>query len=601
MRYTNMRFCRTPALIVVFIATFLATMLQASAATPVAPTVAIHIAADRITFYNDQWLLEADGHVRITTSDGLHIRGQAFSMNLKMNRFVVAGRVHVTGTHGAQNGAALADFLDSQRVYFLPLTTEPDRWTFLNGDFRKPIKGRIMPGDPFFLPDLSHAQIDGVAQRAVVVSRQFIRLEHPRIRLLGALVPLPAYYLNFSTNQALAQNSLAGATFDGTLNLAGTTGSISSLHVRYDPQNHAYLSFEQHLASKNAYAVFSLNPGTQPRKFWDLVTGYQPNARFQIRGFSQLHTYQSWLRQPVESSQFTAGQIIQGFSHSSVQANFLYVNDTLIAQPVPGHTTILNHPSAVNLQASSFYQRIGKSPLFEQISYGFGFNHDNFGLQNFGGVNYTTIWSHSLGLSVYVPQIAIGKRNDPAKDYYFNATFSKTRQWFSVPHYTDSAITNLSVSRSFTQSLSAFLAYGVSNTGDYYTQGTGYPSYVPVVGGVSYPGFAAFHGVATARTLSLGATFTHKDDFAATLLLRSHDDFPKPIPNFFGIPPTNILGQFTTGTFLGQPPFDATMDVRMRVARHLIIDVQRSYYSPFSYPNFGMLQWSPQTVVQISQ
>ena len=96
--------------------------------------------------------------MRVQTSDGFSVSGDAFSMDLKLNRFLLAGHVTLEVRGQRVAGAALSDFLDFNRIYFVPVTTEPDRWTFLNGDLAHPVKGRIMPGDTF--------RVSGAARRA---------------------------------------------------------------------------------------------------------------------------------------------------------------------------------------------------------------------------------------------------------------------------------------------------------------------------------------------------------------------------------------------------------------------------------------------------
>src|ERR1700729_3901324 len=116
---------------------------RAAAPTPV-PTAApphtiLYLKATRLDFYYNRFLIEGDGNVRLRTSDGFTVTGDAFSMDLKLNRFLVAG--HVTLQYGNQrvSGAAISDFLDFNRIYFVPVTSEPDRWTFLNGDLTHPV------------------------------------------------------------------------------------------------------------------------------------------------------------------------------------------------------------------------------------------------------------------------------------------------------------------------------------------------------------------------------------------------------------------------------------------------------------------------------
>ena len=574
-------------------------------ATPV-PTM-IHLTAQHIAFYNDRFLVEADGDVHVTTSEGLQIRGEAFSMDLKLNRFVMAGHVHVTGTSGAQDGAALADYLDFHRTYFLPVLSKPDRWTFLGSDFRTPYPGRIMPGDVFYLPDLSGSKANVYARSATIESRTFVRFNTASVSFPGFYLPLPAYYVNFAADPNLAINSLSGANFDGTLNIAGNANSETGLHTRYDTQNQLYFSLEQHFASKRAHAVLSLNPATRPSKFWNGVFGWNVTNKALFSSYVQLHTVQSGLSMPSQAQLVTISQLTQAFAHSSLSATYQTVNYSLLPQTgCPDYGSGLfsincHNTSALSFNAASIYQKVGRTPFYAQTFYGFGMNHDAYGLQTYGGATYQTIWNHSIGATLYLPQLVLGNNPNSFKRYYLNASVTKQRTWYSLPHYLDSTDTRFTISRTFSSPLNAYLAYEIANTGDYYTQGAGYTGYAPVINGITYAGFSAFRGVTTQRTLSLGVNYTPTPNFALVLLARDHDDFPKPIPDFFTLPPTNVLGQYSTSVFLGQPQFDITGDIRMRLNQHLVLDVQRTYFSASSYAGFGSLNWSPQFVITVTQ
>jgi hypothetical protein len=559
----------------------------------------IHLQADSVTFYYDRFLVEADGHVRLTASDGTSMTGDAFSMDLKLNRFMLAGHVHMQDSQGAQDGAALADFIAQSRVYFVPITSEPDRWTFLNGDFAHPAKGREMPGDTFFFPDLSRAKPFLYAKSAVIGSDQFVRFGPGKVDLgsgLGLFVPEPSFYVNFSTNQHLAENSLAGANFDATYQMAGSANWISALHFRYDIQDKGYASLEQHWSGQKAYAVFSVNPATQPSRFWNLVLSDQPSDAFQLRTFTQLHTVQHGLTTPYESGQFTVVQATQALRRSFLQASYTFTNYSLLNPNAPTWDPL--HPSTLQLGLQTFDERVGRLPLYEHINAGFGFQHSSYGVQNFGGTRYDTIWQHNLGLTLYSSQFKLGHSYIASQNYYLNAVFSKQRQWNSLPHYTDTTDTVLSLSRMFTNHWSSYLQYEVNNVGDYYgaLQSLAYPGFTPVVNGVPYPGYQAFRGLATFRTLSLGVNYLNAGDFSAYVLLRAHDDFPKPIPFFFTFAPEDILGRRLVQNYIGQPPYDATADVRVRINPHMSLDLQRSYYF-----NYSALRWSPNFVFQVTQ
>lgn len=551
----------------------------------------IRLSADRIAFYYDRFLVEADGNVRLTTSDGMTVTGDAFSMDLKLNRYLISSHVHLRSRSGELSGAAIANFLDFNRIYFIPVIDEPDRWTYLDADLNHPVKGREMPGDTFEFPQLGDAQPDLIARSAAIIPKSFVRFAHATAYLFGVGVPLPSFYVNFGLNQNLAQNSLSGASFDATWNATGNNNSISAVHLREDPVNHLYASLEEHLAGSHEYAVFSINPATTRDRFWNLFTGDRIGKRFGLTTFSQLFTSQSGLSQPTQASLVNSIDATLAFPQSYLTSQTTLVNYNLIgtqssAQP--------DHPTASQLTASTFSHQVAHLPIFEQLRYGIGFNHDAYGLQQYGGVNYTTIWNHLAGFSLYTPSFKFGNRENGYKTFYFNAAFDKQRQWFSVPHRIDTTTTNLSVSRTFSRAFSGFTSYNISNTGDYYNQG-GYQPFVPVINGLPIYSFASFRGVATLRTTTLQVAYSANPNFLATVALRQHRDFPVPAPGLFSSPPTNVLGQYLYSSFLGQPPYDISGEVRALVGAHFMVDVQRSYYF-----NFGTQRWSPQFVIQVS-
>lgn len=574
----------------------------------------IRLNADHVQFFYDRFLVEADGNVRVRTSDGMELLGDTFSMDLKLNRFLVAGHVHVSDAAGSQDGAAVADFLDFDRIYFVPLTREsqattgiPDRWTFVGGDFAHPAKGREMPGDTFYFPDLSDAKPYFIGSSAVIGSRSFVRFSGGRFDAgqgVGLFIPVPSYYVNFSTDQHLGDNSLAGANYDATWEFAGSAHAISALHFRYDTVNKTYLSFEQHLSGPKAYAVFSVNPMTRPSKFWDLLLSDRPSDRTQIRTFTQLHTFQFGLSSPLESQQVTTIQATQALRGSFLQANYQFQNFSLLPLGCyQGHCTVPDHPSSVLLSGQTFDQPLTHyfhgARVYGHLDYGLGFQHNSLGLQTLGGVSYTTIWQHQLGFGLYMPDLKFGSDlNVPTKYYAINTSFEKQRQWNSVPHYTDTTQSKISLSKILDSHVLSYLDYTVENVGDYYgaLQSTAYPTFTPVVNGVAYPGYAAFRGIATFRTLSLGLNYSNGGNVSFNLLARKHTDFPAPIPFFFQFAQPDVLGNFAVQNFLGQPPYDVTGDLRLRINPHMSIDIQRTYY--FNYSN---LRWSPHFVVQVLQ
>jgi hypothetical protein len=610
----------------------------------------MQLSASHIAFYNDQFELEADGNVRVTTNDGFTVTGDAFSMDLKLNRFLVAG--HVTLQYGNQrvSGAAISDFLDFNRIYFVPVTSEPDRWTFLNGDLTHPVKGRIMPGDVFAFPTLPKTP-SIVAASATVGTRSFIHFSGATGYFAGVGVPLGSYVINFSPNQYFAQNSLTGANFDATFNVAGNNNSLSAVHVRYDTFNHAYLAFEQHFVGSHDYAIFSANPLTKTQRYFNFIGYEKLGSRFQVQTFSQLYIDQGIFFQALPSSetQTTYVNMTYAFPHSylSLATNFTnyntlgpgsFTNPAPVCtipnptkdNPSPKPVCVINpagnlsHPTQAQLTWTSFQNQIFKRlPLFEQTYFSYGFNHDSVGqqyalpinihgLQAFGGqcvfskadgpvpcpTTYTTIYNQIVGFNFFLTSVKIGGDN-PSKDYFFNATFNKQRQYNSLPHHIDSTTTTGSLSRQFSRQVNSYVSFQVQNTGDYYLQG-GYqpctfiqpdPPQPPVPCPSS---LQSFTGVSTLRTWTLGINYDPNPDFNASLIARRHADFPIPEPNVFPLPSVNVLGQPLYNDYLGQPPYDVTGDVRFHLLPHMLVDIQRTYYF-----NFGNIRWSPAFIVQV--
>lgn len=574
----------------------------------------VRLSADRIAFYYDRFLIEADGHVRLQTSDGFSAYGDAFSMDLKLNRFLLAGHTILSSRGQTVGGAALSDFLDFNRIYFVPVTSEPDRWTFLGGDLEHPSKGRVMPGDVFEFPDVPK-QPSITATSAVIGTRSYARFSGATAYFGGAGVPLGSYVVNFSPNPYFAQNSLTGANFDATWNFGGSNNTLSALHLRYDTQNHTYLAFEQHFVGQHEYAVFSVNPLTKQQRFFNLMAYEKLGSRFQVQTFTQYMINQGIFFQvaPYAATQTTYVNMTQAMPHSYLQLTTNFTNYNLLGPGSinprnPVGSGSLSHPSQAELTATSFQNRIGKLPLYEQTYFSYGFNHDSvgqlynqpigiYGLQSYGGATYTTIWNEVAGFNLFLPSLKLGTSDNPYKSYYFNAVFNKQRQWNSLPHHIDNTTTTVSLSRQFSRPVNSYLSYQVRNTGDYYLQG-GYPPcvYQPDPAQPNYcpNSLQSFRGVSTLRTLAFGTNYIPNPEFNASVLFRHHDDFPIPVPGLFPLPVTNVLGQPLYDYYLGQPPNDITGDVRFKILPHMLLDVQRTYYF-----NFGSTRWSPNFIVQV--
>jgi hypothetical protein len=583
------------------------------AAGQAATLVRMH--ADHIAFYYDRFLIEADGHVRIQTSDGFSVTGDSFSMDLKLNRFLIAGHVTLKTATDTVSGAAVSDFLDFNRLYFVPVTSEPDRWTFLNDDLAHPVKGRIMPGDVFFFPDVT-GNPSLTASSATISERTYVHFGGAVANLGGAPVPLGSYVVNFAPNQYFAQNSLSGANFDATINVAGSNNALTAVHIRYDATNFGpYLALEQHLVGKHEYAVFSINPVTKAKKFMNLQLYDLLGTRFQVQTFTQYYSDQSYFGKLKSAAQTTYVTANYAFPHSYVSAVGNLTNYSLLgpgAYSVPSNSPNVgaeNHPTQLQFTWTSFNNRIGKLPLYEQTYFGYGFNHDSLGnyygvpgtkadpagLQSYGGYTYYTIYNTLIGYTLSTPSLKFGNLDNAYNTYYLNASLNAQRQWYTVPHHVNTATTTVSLSRQFTRPFGMYLAYQIQNTSDIYEHG-GYQPFIPSsasnVNCAALPtppdcdaAYAGFLGASTLHTLNFELNYLPIPDFNISLLARKHTDFPAPFPNgdVFQAPLVNPIGQPINYTYLGQPPYDVTPDVRFRLLPHMLLDIQRTYY--FNYDN----------------
>ncbi|MBV8727413.1 MAG: hypothetical protein JO233_06475, partial [Candidatus Eremiobacteraeota bacterium] len=96
------------------------------------PSGLIRLSANQVEFYYDRFVIQADGNVNVALPGGVDVTGDAFSMDLRLHRFLVAGNVAISAGAQTLHGAAMSDFLNFHRVYFVPVTDQPDRWTYLD-------------------------------------------------------------------------------------------------------------------------------------------------------------------------------------------------------------------------------------------------------------------------------------------------------------------------------------------------------------------------------------------------------------------------------------------------------------------------------------
>jgi hypothetical protein len=587
--------------------------------TPLVPTgrrlSTFRVVAKRIAFYSNRYVMEADGNVVVTLGDGTRIAGNTFFYDLRLSRFVIAGDVRLSAAGRTIDGAAFAEYFDFDRAYFVPILSQPDRWTFASGDYAHPLFGREMPGDAFFLPDLSGERVFLYAKVALADPRRSVRFTPATINFGLTFVPFPSYFLNYSPNEYFAENALNGAFADGPLDFAGGQHSLATAHIRYDSLNKVYPALELHQVSANSYIVVSANPLTRPLKTYNLQVYDRITPTTQFQAFVQETAFQRGFSQPLSATAFANYQLTQALPHSFLQLSDVQYYQSLLARPStfiigpggvpsyyygdPSHNFIPDHPNTVALSWIGFRHQIHDVPISFQLRSSYGATTNTFTpIQDFGGVAYTKEFYKSLGINLTTKNFTL--LADPRgrhRDLYFTAGFDKQRQWFSLPHFIDTTIVNGSLTKVFNTHVTLVANYTNVNTGDFYgaRQTLAYPpgaSYYNYFTGQTIEISPGFRGFGTTRSFAQSLVYTPSQTLSLNLTMRENDDFPKPLPGTI-----QIVGDGLGFVNYGVTPYQFDVDVRYRFTRVLVVDISRSYFFNFA----GLERWTPQFNVLIEK
>ncbi len=569
---------------------------------------AYRVTAKRIAFYSNRFIVAADGDVAITLGDGTKIGGNTFFMDLRLNRFVIAGNVVVTAAGKTIRGAAFSEYFDFDRAYFVPIISEPDRWTFVSGDYAHPALGREMPGDAFFLPDLTGERVFLLAKRAIVDPRESVRFAPATINFGLASVPFPAYFLDFSSNPNYAQNSLAGAYVDGPYDFAGGQHGLATAHIRYDSANGLFPAYEQHYFTNNGYLVGSISPLTRPRKDYNLLGYNRFSPGLSAQFIFQALTFQHGFERPLSATGLSTLQVTGSLPHSYLQLSLGQTYFSLLPRPKPGiggllyygdptHNWVPDHPLTGSLSWVGFRIPVYHRSLTYQLRSFVTYAHNSeTPLQSLGGVNYDTLYGKGAGINVATKSVTIthDRRN---RDLYFTGVFDKQRTYYSSPHHVDVQQETVSLTKLIDpRKLTLLLSYTNVNTGDFYgkQQPIAYasaPALDPFTG-QAYAGYAAFRGFGTTRSFNEQLVWTPGQVFNLVATLRENRDYPEPVA---GAP--QVIGPNISFNNYGVTPYQATLEVRYRFTRQLVIDIQRSYYFGFG----GYERWQPQFTIQVEK
>jgi hypothetical protein len=560
------------------------------------PPTSLDLSADRVVFFSNRYIVTGEGHVRVRLSDGTVLTSELFSMDLKLNRYLLAGNVHIDGGDVHETGAGFAGYPDLDRSYFLSANGTPDKWTYFGLDFKHPQKGRAQPGDAFFIPDVTSEKPYIVASSATILPKTMVQFRASRLLILGVFIPTGKWVQTFSANSNYAQNAFAGASFDIGLPYNGSLHSVSAIHLRYTGLQKFFLSFDQHFVWGRDYVVFSVNPVTQYERQFNLIGYKRISPKMEARIFAQLSTEQHGIYQPQISSSYINFESVVSLPHSALSLVADQYNNSLLQYPEnAGLEIAYDHPADAQLTWYGRDTPLTKyTPINIRLRSGSGIAHDGYHcgapafcpddrenkthedlgyvLDYFGTTRtrVPTITQKFAGFTLYTNSYPL----DRGRSINLNVTYDKQRQWFSLPHYIDTTTATASISKTYTRKLAFLGAYSVTQLGDFYgaRQTEFYPAYAPALvdpyNGITYPGYSAFRGFSTTRSLTGSAVVTPNQYFNYALTVRRGYDFPAPVPGLFGI-----------------PPWEITNEVRFRLTKQILLDVTRTDY--FNFGGYG--------------
>jgi hypothetical protein len=543
------------------------------------------LTAKKIDFYTNLFIMRADGDVRIDLGTGTVLHGTSFAMDVRNSRFVLTGSVRIEGFGPAGAPVAIAEDLVADRAYLLTVDPSgPHFLTYASSAFRGAQTATPPPESAFAVTNVTGVPASFHARGVVVGAGSFMRFSGCRAQVVGGTslyVPLPACYINFGSDPNLAQNSLAGANVGAGYRFTGSANATSAVIVNYDAANKVYGALQENVSSQNAWAVASVYPLGQKDLVYSAIAAAQIPDRAGLRVSGQYHTQTTTATDPYGSYSYADALITAALPGAYAQL-FTSFGNQGVSDAGAAAGIVAPQQSNTQLAVSSSDIRLGTSPLIANIRGGYGQVHNPSGLQTFGGVAYSTVWSDYAGVALRAPHLALGHSQNPQAAFYIDISAGYERQWNSLPHVIDQTTTSISLSRSFGR-FSSYAAYSIQNVGDNYgsAQRLAYPAIT-----TSDPGYDAFDGFATFRTLALEIAYTPKPDLAITLTGLHHVDFPKPDPSVFATPATPSLGENPQPYILGQPPYDITGTARFRINPQLSFDVQETYYFNFGGRTF---------------
>lgn len=516
--------------------------------------------ADRVAFYTNLFVLQGSGNVHLDLGDGRELSADFFSMDTHGNRFIAAGNVKLHAAGVDATFVALSADLVAQRAYAIVADGAPAQVAFKGNDFAHAEPGAQIPSDAFALPVISDPA-SKLGRKIVIGPRNYLRYGSCTTQIIGGTglyLPIPDCYIDTGEDPNRAQSALSGANAGGAIELTGSANAVSSIFINYDNVDKLYAALQQNITSEDAWAVLAVTASKHPGL--SVVGSATPGGAFGVRVSGQWQSLAQTATNGVTSFRYTDVRLAQALPFGYVEAFASTGSDN-----GSGPLFVPVQQSSAQIDLATSNVPIGKS-AFGMMRAGYGQEHDPFGLQQLGGVNYTDLAYSYVDAALSAPAIPIGGADAPGR-FDLSALASETIQQFTIPHETTTTTTSIGLSKPIGPA-QASVTYSVANVADRYAvQQLAYPALVP-----------GFDGFATFRTLAFGLTFDTSPTLVTSLTVRAHDDFPKPGLNLFPVVTTAPLGTNPYQFQLGQPPADVTLAFRLRINPQLTLDISDTQY-----------------------
>ncbi|MDE2571902.1 MAG: hypothetical protein KGM44_05185 [bacterium] len=505
-------------------------------------------AASQIALYINAGVIEGRGGAQIALGASRSVRADAFAYDLRSGRLLLAG--HVDLVDRAANDAprelhaAAIVRTPNGTIYALVTAPTPQRER-LDSRTLQPT-AQEAPSDAFAFPNIAEAPWMS-ATSADVVPGTLVTLHHATFLYPARGATVPSYVYVFSPSTYYATTSLPYASFDQPWPFRGGPHALDTLHVRYDQIAGASLGFDHRLVfGDRGYALLSLAPLTQSARSAELTiyqrmsnAVYESLSAFGARGGALLQS-------PTQASLSLNYGITAALRQSYLQLSLNQAYDSLIAGGAP------NHPSHVQLGWYGYDEPLGRSGFHYRLHSALGHLHDAFGLgSQVDPPQATDAWSKGVGLSLSTPvyKVPLGIQ--------LSAYGERDLTWFSS-------------------------GPGYGQTGDNLTVTAARPISQRLGAVASYQSLSTSSPRTLYRTTALNLTY-QVPALAVALSLQHNSDFVAP--------PTGLTTPFT---LIPRPPYEAAVDLRIRISRYGTLDLQRSYFF-----NFEGEKWSPRFTISL--